>query len=338
MSKRKTKRASGTFPVVMALVGNLFVTIIKFIGFFVSGSGALFSEAIHSLADTSNQSLLLIGIRKSSRKADDEFVYGYGRERFFWALISACGIFFIGAGVTLYKGATSFMSEQEFNIVPAIFVILIISFIIETITLYFAYRELREKNKGKVFREALRQGDPSTIAVFYEDSVAVLGIIIAFASILLTEITGSHYWDALGSIIIGLLLGLVAVLLINKNRWLLIGKAMPEELVEKVIKMLESDPAIEKVLDFKSTVMDIDNYRIKCEVEFNGSALMKEMYRDGFLKEEFEFLKEDYDDFLKFCVDYIDRVPRLMGTKIDKIEQKIQKEIPEIKHLDIEIN
>jgi len=329
-------KTSGFWPVASALGGNLLVTIFKFVGFFLSGSGALFSEGIHSFADTANQAFLMIGIQRSSKKADAEFSYGYGHERFFWALISACGIFFLGAGVTIYKGITDLQHSVGVHISPIIFILLFVSFLIEGATFIIAFRAIKIKDRSIAY--SLRVGDPSSIAVLYEDGVAVLGIFIAFLSIALTYLTGKHYWDALGSILIGVLLAIVAIILIAKNREYLMEKSMPEEMRDRIIKILESEVAIEKVIDFKSSTLDFGKYRIKCEVEFHGPALIKSMYRDGDLKEEFEYIDNDYDEFVRFCVDYLDRVPRLIGSKIDTIEKKIQKEFPEVIHVDIEIN
>lgn len=334
--KNKPAKVAGFKPVLFALVGNGFITVIKFIGFFISGSGALFSESVHSFADTANQGLLLAGIKKSQKKANEEFSYGFGQERFIWALISACGIFFIGSGITVYHGIQTLFAEEKAHISPLIFVILVVSFIIEIFTLWKAWQELREKHNN--LKEILAEGDPASVAVLFEDGVAVLGVIIALISIALTFFTGNPVWDSIGSIIIGILLGWVAVVLINKNRKLLMEKAMPEEIKEKVIEILEADPAIEKILDFKSATLDSAVYRIKCEIEFNGSALLKETHKSHSLRNQHQLIKDDFQEFLKFCAEYIDRVPRLMGKKIDAIEKKIQKEIPEIRHIDIEIN
>jgi len=332
------KMILGLLPVVLALAGNSFIAVIKFIGFFISGSSVLFSEAVHSLADTSNQALLLIGVKRSVKKADAEFPYGYGQERFFWALVSACGIFFVGAGVTIYRGIWMMTHHKEVLIGPVIFAILAISFIIETITFLVAVKELRATNKDLSWIEILKDGDPAALAVFYEDGVALLGIFIASVSILLTRLTGQIFYDAAGSILIGILLGAIAAVLINKNRRFLTKKSIPEELKEKIIEIMIADPAIEKVLDFKSSVIDVGIYRIKCEVEFNGPGLLKEIFGKGEIREEYDEVKNDYNKFVKFCVDYADRIPRLIGKKMDEIEKKIQAEAPQIKHIDIEIN
>ncbi|MBI5742848.1 MAG: hypothetical protein HZA25_03345 [Candidatus Niyogibacteria bacterium] len=174
--------------------------------------------------------------------------------------------------------------------------------------------------------------------VIYEDGAAIFGVLIAFLGIWLTALTHSPVWDAVGSIVIGLLLGTIAVILINKNRAFLVGKAMPEELKDEIVALLESDPAIEKVIDFKSSTINVGEYRIKCEVEFNGPALLKEIRKAGDIREEYEAIKDDYNEFLRFAAEFIDRIPRLMGRRIDEIEKKIQREVPGVRHIDIEIN
>lgn len=334
-----TKNSHGFLPVFAALVGNIFIMILKWVGFFASGSGSLFSEAIHSVADVFNQILLMIGIARSQKPSDLDYPYGYGGERFFWALISACSIFFVGAGVTFYHGLVALAHKEAIHFDPIVFAILAISFLVETGTFLIALKELNvNKGRHRKLKKILENGDPTTIAVLYEDGVAVLGVAVAFFSILLSYYTGSPFWDAAGSILISILLGVMAIVLINKNRQFLLKKSIPEEIKERIFEILENEPAIEKVLDFKSGVLDVNKFHIKCEIEFNGSALMRQMYRPKELKNEHEEIKNDYDEFLRFCVDYADRVPRMIGNKIDEVEKKIKDQIPEIRHIDIEVN
>lgn len=338
MTRMNTKKSHGFLPVFAALTGNIFIMIIKWLGFFSTGSGALFSEAVHSVADVFNQILLMVGIKKSQRPSDDDFHYGYSNERFFWALISACSIFFLGAGITIYHGVMGFLHRENVHVSSMALWILVISFVIELGTFFVALRELRSKNKNRKWKTIFAYGDPTTIAVLLEDAIAVLGVSVAFGSMLLTKHTGNPIWDAVGSIIIGVLLGAMAIILININRGFLMRKSIPEDIEEKVIEILENDPAIEKVIDFKSVVIDVGSYHVKCEVEINGSALMRKMYRANDLKTEFAKIDGEYDEFLRFCVDYADRVPRMIGTRIDDVEKKIKDEIPEVRHIDIEVN
>ena len=328
----------GFVSVLAALGGNVFIMIIKWIGFFLTGSGALFSEAVHSVADVFNQALLMVGIKRSQRPSNSLHPYGFGNERFFWALISACSIFFVGAGVTIYHGINSILQGEKVHPGNVAYAILIVSLLIEGGTFLIAMRELFANKKDEDIFELIKEGDPTTIAVLLEDGIAVLGVIIALASIYLSKITGDQIWDAAGSIVIGLMLGVMAILLIAKNRSYLMKKSMPEEIKERVVELLEAQPEIEKVLDFKSIVLDVEKYHIKCEVEFNGSALMHKMYRPKALRNEYAEIRNDYDEFLKFCVDYADRVPRMIGNSIDEVEVKIKKKIPEIRHIDIEVN
>ena len=330
---------SGTTSVTYALLGNITIAILKIIGFFISGSPSFFGEAVHSVADTLNQSLLLLGLKRSVKKADKHFTYGYGSERFLWALISACGIFFLGAGVTVYHGVVALQSHQEVIVTPLMVIILVLSLCVEGYTLYRAYCELSEHTKvGDTLREKLAHGDPITVAVIYEDAAAVLGVCIAFAALAAASITHSPVFDAVGSIVIGILLGVVAIFLIAKNREFLIGKAVPPDIAKEILELLNASPYIEKVLDFRSEVLDIGKYHIKCEVEFNGAALLEEIIAQDDLREEYENIKDDFEEFKKFVVYQTNRVPRLIGRKIDEIEKNIVEEYPQVVSFDIELN
>jgi len=330
--------AVGLIPVMAAVVGNALVTVIKAVAALASGSSVMFSEAVHSLADTLNQVFLLIGVKRSSKKSDEGFGYGYGNERFFWALLSACGIFFVGAGVTLYNGVLALLHPGIVEIHALVFLVLGASFIIEAITLWIAERGLRASYPDATWSERISLADPSTLAVYLEDTVALFGVLVASVSLGASYYTGNMVWDGIGSIVIGILLAMTAVVLISKNRSYLLGRSIPEDERDEIIAALTAEPSIERVIDFKSTVLGIGVYRIKFEVEFNGPALFKEAYQQKYLKSQYEKVKDDYEEFKRFCVDYADRVPRLMGKKIDEVEKKIRKRFPSVRHIDIEIN
>src|SRR3989344_8525356 len=140
------QHTSGFRPVVAAIAGNAVVTVSKFGAAVVSGSSSMFAEAVHSFADTLNQTLLLIGLKRSLKKADESFEYGYGSERFFWALISAVGVFFVGAGITAYKGVTSLTYPEEIEFTIVVYVVLVVAFIIELYTFCIAARSLSQKH------------------------------------------------------------------------------------------------------------------------------------------------------------------------------------------------
>ena len=144
--------------------------------------------------------------------------------------------------------------------------------------------------------------------------------------------------DPFAQQMLALLLGIAAIVLIAKNRNYLITRSIPQETKELIIEILSADPTVEKILDFKSAVLDVDKYLIKCDIEFNAASLMKEMIHHDFLQNEYEDVKESYENFVKFSVDYMDRVPRLVGRKIDDLEKKIRAKVPQAIFIDIEIN
>ena len=327
----------GNRSVVSALIGNFFVTIFKTIIAVATGSTSMFAESVHSFADTLNQSLLLIGLKRSKKPADNIRGYGYGIERFFWSLISACGILFIGAGVTIYHSINSLIYGDNFySFSVGSIVILVIAFFVESVTLSIALNEIRGKNKFsfKIFEDA----DPITLAVVYEDSAAVLGVLVALLSQLLMYLTKNSFYDSIGGIIIGLILGFLAVLLIIKNHNYIIGKSINEKTQEDIMELLLEDPCVEKIVEFKSVAVDIRKYRIYASVEWNGTPLYEEIYEAGDLREEFEDIKDDFKKFTKLMFKTTDRIPRLVGAHIDDIEKHIREKFPEVLYVDIEIN
>ncbi|MEN9413421.1 MAG: hypothetical protein RLZZ342_508 [Candidatus Parcubacteria bacterium] len=332
------QHTTGFVPALAALLGNGFIAILKWIGFFASGSSAMFAEAVHSVADVSNQALLLFGIVRARRAPTPEFEYGYGRERFFWALISACGIFFVGAGVTIMHGIEALTTSAHSAPTAFSFGILGVAFVVEVITLVVALRALKARFPAHTWQYALAHGDPVTVAVVYEDTVAVEGVLVALASMWLSEITGDAHWDGYGALLIGGMLAFIAIVLIRKNHQYLIGRSMPEEMRRKILKMLAADPIIEKVVDFKSSTLGLDQYRVTCDIEVNGSALFREMRERQFVSDRFEDMGESEEEFVRFCVEYADRIPRIIGEHINRVEAKVQKAFPSITHVDIELN
>ncbi len=332
-------KTQGNKSVIAALFGNTFVTITKTFVAIMSGSSSMFAESIHSFADTLNQSLLLVGLKRSKKPADHVHGYGYGIERFFWSLISACGILFIGAGVTVYHSIESLIHRDksiisDYNYLTII--VLVLAFIIEGITLYIALREL--KGKHKLTKDIFKNADPVTLAVVYEDGAAVLGVLVALASQFLMHFTGNNIYDSIGGIIVGIILGVLAITLIVKNHQYIIGKSLSVERVDEIIEFLLEDPCIENITEFKSVAIDINKYKIYTTVEWNGTPLYEEIYDAGDLREEFDDIKDDFKEFTKLMFKTTDRIPRLIGSHIDEIEKRIRERFPEVEYVDIEIN
>lgn len=320
--------------VAAAIGGNFFVMVAKFAAFAITGSGAMLSEGIHTFADVLNQTLLMVGIVRSDREPDQTADYGYLAERYVWALISAVGIFFLGCGVTIYHGIHSLMHPHQLEHIWWAVGVLIFSFILEGWVLRVAVKTVLNESKGKPFFKYLRkEADPATAAVVLEDFAACIGILIALAAIVLSLVTGNPVWDAIGSIVIGILLGLIAIWLINRNSTLLIGVSVPAPIRDQVLDIIKQNPAVEEVVDLKTRVIDTKTFRIKADVKFDGEALAHKL--EPQLKTSFEKIN-DFQDFRKFAESYADDIVELLAAEIDAIENRIQANIPEAKHLDLE--
>lgn len=325
---------SSKTAVAAAIGGNACVMIAKFVAFLFTGSGAMLSEAIHTLADLLNQVLLMIGIVRSTRKADEAFDYGYQAERYVWALISAVGIFFLGCGVTLYHGIESLFHPSELKELSWALGVLVFSLVLEGIVFYVALRAAKQQAHGKPLMRYLRyEADPAVVAVVLEDFVACLGVVIALLAILLSKLTGEPYWDAIGSIVIAGLLGAIAIWLIARNSTLLVGASIPEPIRIQVRKIIEADPAVEEVVDLKTRILDTDTYRIKADVRFDGAALADKLRPE--LRQAFQEIQSP-EQFEKFAHEFADDIVELLAEEIDTIERRIREQIPEAKHLDLE--
>ena len=325
---------SSKTAVAAAIVGNALVMVAKFVAFIFTGSGAMLSETIHTLADLLNQILLMVGIVRSTRDADDTYAYGYQSERYVWALISAVGIFFLGCGVTVYHGIQTLMHPHEMKDLSWAIGVLIFSFILEGIVFLIALRAAKQQAGERPLLHFLRyEADPAVVAVVLEDFIACIGILVAMVAILLTKITGEPYWDAIGSLVIGGLLGTIAIWLIVRNSQLLIGASIPEPIREQVRRIIEADPAVEEIVDLKTRILDTDTYRIKADIKFDGGALADQLRPQ--LRDAYEKI-QSFEEFEKFAHEFGDEVVDLLAKEIDIIEKRIRESVPQAKHLDLE--
>lgn len=331
--------AGSKTAVYVAIGGNSLVMVAKFGAFFMTGSGAMLSEGIHSLADVSNQVLLALGIARSERAPDERHPYGYGKARYIWALISAVGIFFLGCGVSLAHGVESlFGDHHEVESLGIAAAVLCFALVIEGGTLVVAYRAVRNQAKAKAMtmREYFKRGgDPIGVAVLLEDAAAVFGVIIAAVTLGLADLTHDPRWDAIGSILIGLLLGAIAVWLINRNRIALLGESVSPERLARLEAALSDDPAVESISDVKATVMGADRVRFKAEIEFHGDVLA----RKWLAQRDFEGVHDTLDSpeaVREYLIEYTDYVVDALGDEIDRIEEKIREVDPGVLHVDLE--
>lgn len=231
-----------------ALLANLGIATIKFVAAGVTGSSAMLSEGIHSLVDTGNEALLLLGVRQSRRPPDEDHPFGYGKELYFWTLIVAILVFAGGGGMSIYEGITHILHPQPLRDATWNYVVLGAAALFEGASWTLALRELRRKKGERTLWQIIRTSkDPTTFTVFLEDSAALLGLVLAFLGVLLSHTLDAPVLDGLASILIGAMLALVGVLLIIESRGLLLGEGADRELRSALREIVQRDPAVHAV-------------------------------------------------------------------------------------------
>ncbi|NEX19508.1 cation diffusion facilitator family transporter [Thiorhodococcus mannitoliphagus] len=227
-----------------AMAANGVIAVAKGVAALYTGSSAMFSECIHSLVDTANEGLLLLGMKNATRKPDQAHPFGYGKELYFWSLIVAVALFGIGGGLTFFEGVTHVTGhapEGRGNVIWN-YAVIGIALIAEGISWTIALREFLPSVKDKRLWRALRAAkDPTTVTVIFEDSAALLGLLFALIGVYLTEITGNAVWDGIASMMIGVTLSSVALLLAYESRSLLIGEAADPQVTESIRQIARED-------------------------------------------------------------------------------------------------
>lgn len=246
-----TAGGESTRTVIVAFGANVAVAVAKTVAATLSGSASMVAEAAHSWADTGNQIFLLVANRRSTRTADAKRPLGYGREAYVWSLLAAVGLFVAGAAVSVWHGITELLHEggsgQDYAIA---YLVLGIAFLLEGTSWLQATRQLggeAESFHQDILEYVLETSDPTLRAVFAEDSAALIGIVIAFAGMGLHQLTGAAVWDALGSVLVGVLLGVIAVVLIDRNRRFLTGEPASPELRAAAAARIEEMPEVAAV-------------------------------------------------------------------------------------------
>ena len=297
----------------------------------------MLAETIHSLADVCNQFLLYVGIKHgSSSQPTKMYPFGKGQARYVWNLISAIGIFFVGFGVTTYHGLSQLISpgDHQTDDPLVLILVLVFAFVVEGYSLLVAVGSVRELKDDRSFFEFVRHGDdPTTIGVLFEDGIAVLGVVVALVGIILSHYTGSHVPDAIASILIGFLLGIMAVVLAILNGRILMGVSAGADLETEIREFVESDEKVERVTSIKTAVLAPGRLRLSLEVEFHGGILIDREV----INRDAEKIR-DGEDPAYILFETSERMVRLVGRTINQLEAKIHKEFPEVVLIDLEVN
>ncbi len=236
--------------VLIALGANLLVAIAKTVASLLTGSASMIAESAHSWADTGNEIFLWIAERRGSRVRDVDHPLGYGKETYVWSMFAAFGLFTVGAVVSIYNGISELTSTEPDTNYFINYIVLGVSAVLEGISFTQALRQARgvaTKRRIPVLRHVVESSNPTLRAVFFEDAGALIGLVLAFLGILLHQLTGSAVFDAIGSIAVGVLLGCIAVVLIDRNRRFLVGESPTAEVEATVLRRILEHPKVSRV-------------------------------------------------------------------------------------------
>ncbi|MEA3362580.1 MAG: cation diffusion facilitator family transporter [Thermodesulfobacteriota bacterium] len=266
--------ASGSKKVIFAaLAGNTLIAITKFTAASITGSSAMLSEAIHSLVDTGNQGLLLYGMKKAKKPADKNFPFGHGKEIYFWSFVVAILIFALGGGISVYEGIHHLLHPQPTTNPLINYLVLGLAIIFEGVAWLFALREFRRTKGNNGYVDAINQTkDPSVLVVLFEDSAAMLGLLVALIGIALTQLTGNFYFDGSASILIGLILIGTAIWLARETKGLLIGESAEPQIVQGIHEIVQENAIIEAVNEILTMHMGPDFILVTMSADFVDSA------------------------------------------------------------------
>ena len=255
--------------IIAALIGNSLIAVTKFAAAIHTGSTAMMSEGIHSLVDTGNQVLLLWGIRSANRPASPEFPFGHGKEIYFWCFVVAMLIFALGGTVSIYKGWQHLSHPTSINNIAINYAVLGFAVVFEAVALWVAFKEFNLSRGSRSIINAILKGkDPTLFVVVFEDSAALLGLLVAMAGLVLYQLTGNPVYDALASIGIGVVLILTALILAIESKSLLIGESADPKIVADIRATLNMDERILTVNEVATLHMGPEFIVVTVSVDF----------------------------------------------------------------------
>jgi cation diffusion facilitator family transporter len=272
--------SGGSKAIVAALLANLGIAVTKFVAFVFSGSSSMLAESVHSLADTGNQGLLLLGGRKARRDADSQHPFGYGRERFVYAFVVSIILFSVGGMFSLYEGIDKLRNPHELEVPWLPLSVLAIAMVLESLSLRTAIREsnlVRGKQGWVAFIRHSKA--PELPVVLLEDCAALLGLVLAFLGVSLTVLTSDSQWDAIGTLAIGVLLITVAVVLGIETKSLLVGEGASPADNRKIRDAINANADVESLIHMKTLYLGPDELLVAAKVAFASKAKLADVAR-----------------------------------------------------------
>ena len=252
-----------------ALIANFLIATTKFVAAFITGSSAMVSEGIHSLVDTANEFLLLLGIKKSKQQADATRPFGYGKELYFWSFIVSILIFAVGGGISFYEGISHLQYPEAITNPLWNYIVLCVAFLFDGASFVISFINFNKQRGTKPFWISIKKStDPSLFVVLFEDAADVLGLVVAFAGIYLGHEYNNPYFDGIASILIGLILTTISVILTRESRSLLMGETASHQSLKEVVAIVEANEAVIKVNRHLSMVLSPDEVLVVLKTKF----------------------------------------------------------------------
>lgn len=271
--------SGGTRAVIAALAANAGIAVAKFVGFLLTGSSSLLAESVHSLADTTNQGLLLLGRRTSRRLPTTEHPFGFGRERYFYAFVVALLLFTLGAVFAVYEGVHKVLDPHPLEDPVVAIVILFVAMCLEGFSFRTAIGESRELKGGRSWWRFVRDAKiPELPVVLAEDSGALVGLVFALLGVVLSVVTGDPVWDGIGTIAIGALLGVIAAVLIVETKSLLIGEGATSDLLADITGSLVRDE-VERVIHIRTQYLSPEELLVAAKIALVPALSLPEVAR-----------------------------------------------------------
>ena len=265
--------------VIAAIVGNVAIAAIKFVAGAITGSSAMISEGIHSLVDTGNGGLLYYGLNRGARPADDHHPFGHGMEVYFWSLIVAVSIFGIGGGMSIYEGITHIRHPVPVSNPTVAYIVLALAAVFESLSFSVAWRTFRGTRGSRRTLSAIHHGkDPSLFTVLFEDTAALLGLVVAFIGVAASHLLHEPFFDGLASVVIGCILVVAALWLAYESRSLLVGEAADPEMVTEIRRIVLDDPAVTGLGVVLTMHLGPDDVLLNIEVTFTPGLPAEEIH------------------------------------------------------------
>ena len=272
--------SGGTKAIIAALLANLGIAIAKFVGYVVTGSSSMLAEAVHSVADTSNQGLLLLGGKRAQRAATPDHPFGYGRDRYFYSFVVALLLFSLGSVFALYEGIHKLESEEPLTSPLVAVIILVIAIALETYSFRTAMRESKPlKGQASWWRFIRQSKSPELPVVQLEDFGALVGLVLALLGVGLTVLTDNPVFDALGTIAIGLLLGVIAIILIIEMKSLLIGEGAAPPVLRRITGAIEDGSPVQRVIHIRTQYLGPEELLVAAKIALDPCVTADDVAR-----------------------------------------------------------